>query len=244
VAMITLMLCFYLVHSTWVVSAAYSDPSIVLAASSARGRVTFDDFREAYFWLRQNTPPGSKILSWWDYGYQLSAMADRPVIVDNNTWNNSHIARVGKIMASNETTAIGLMRDLDVDYALVVFGGMVGYASDDINKFLWMVRIAGSTDPSVKESDYLSAQGRYTIDKTMSETMRKSLMYKMCYHRFGQVYTDGGMPVGYDRVRNTEIGDKQVRLHYIEEAYTTEHWLVRIYKVKNKRNRVGSGRRA
>ncbi|RYY72215.1 hypothetical protein EON63_21195 [archaeon] len=40
-------------------------------------RVMYDDYREAYFWLRQNTPVNSKILSWWDYGYQMSAMANR-----------------------------------------------------------------------------------------------------------------------------------------------------------------------
>lgn len=33
--------------------------------------------------------------SWWDYGYQTTAMANRTVIVDNNTWNNTHIATVG-----------------------------------------------------------------------------------------------------------------------------------------------------
>ena len=32
--------------------------------------------------------------SWWDYGYQTTAMANRTVIVDNNTWNNTHIATV------------------------------------------------------------------------------------------------------------------------------------------------------
>jgi len=42
----------------------------------------------------QNTDPNAKILSWWDYGYQMSAMANRTVIVDNNTWNNTHIATV------------------------------------------------------------------------------------------------------------------------------------------------------
>jgi asparagine N-glycosylation enzyme membrane subunit Stt3 len=28
-------------------------------------------------------------MSWWDYGYQIAGMADRPTLVDNNTWNNS-----------------------------------------------------------------------------------------------------------------------------------------------------------
>lgn len=64
-----------------------------------------------------------------------------------------------KAFASSEDKAIEIMRQLDVDYVLIIFGGMTGYASDDINKFLWMVRIAGSTDPNVKEADYFTKQG-------------------------------------------------------------------------------------
>lgn len=32
-------------------------------------------------------------------------------------------------------------QSLDVNYVLVIFGGLTGYSSDDINKFLWPVRI-------------------------------------------------------------------------------------------------------
>ena len=35
----------------------------------------------------------------------------------------------------------------------------MGYSSDDINKFLWMVRIGGSVYPEIKEKDYLSSEG-------------------------------------------------------------------------------------
>jgi len=37
-------------------------------------------------------------------------------------------------------------------------------------------------------------------------------------------------PSGYDRTRNAEIGNKDIKLTHLEEAYTTEHWLVRIYR--------------
>jgi len=47
----------------------------------------------------------------------------------------------GRTMASNETEAQKLMHHLDADYALVIFGGVSGYQSDDINKFLWMVSV-------------------------------------------------------------------------------------------------------
>lgn len=33
-------------------------------------------------------------------------------------------------MASDEEKAYEIMRELDVDYVLVIFGGMVGYSSD------------------------------------------------------------------------------------------------------------------
>jgi dolichyl-diphosphooligosaccharide--protein glycosyltransferase len=52
------------------------------------------------------------------------------------------------------------------------------------------------------------------------------------------IYSDFlGKPPGYDRVRSAEIGNKNFDLQVLEEAYTTEHWLVRIYKVKDLPNR-------
>ena len=120
-------------------------------------RIIFDDFREAYYWLRMNTAEvtfrmidiflvqltlirhwhfqDSRIMSWWDYGYQISAMANRTILVDNNTWNNTHISRVGQAMASSEDKAYEIMRELDVDYVLVIFGGLTGYSSDGNNLF-------------------------------------------------------------------------------------------------------------
>ncbi|XP_044137932.1 dolichyl-diphosphooligosaccharide--protein glycosyltransferase subunit STT3A [Bufo gargarizans] len=239
-----MVMAFFLVtytfHSTWVTSEAYSSPSIVLSARGGDGsRIIFDDFREAYYWLRHNTPEDAKVMSWWDYGYQITAMANRTILVDNNTWNNTHISRVGQAMASTEEKAYEIMRELDVSYVLVIFGGLTGYSSDDINKFLWMVRIGGSTDTGkhIKEHDYYTPTGEFRVDREGSPVLLNCLMYKMCYYRFGQVYTEAKRPPGYDRVRNAEIGNKDFELDVLEEAYTTEHWLVRIYKVKDLDNR-------
>lgn len=56
VFMVTIFLSMYALHSVWVTSEAYSSPSIVLSARGGDGgRVIFDDFREAYYWLRHNT---------------------------------------------------------------------------------------------------------------------------------------------------------------------------------------------
>ncbi len=55
-------------------------------------------------------------------------------------------------------------------------------------------------------------------------------MYKLSYYRFGDMSL-GGNP-GTDRARGYEIGNKDIELTYLEEAYTSEHWIVRIYRVR------------
>jgi len=227
---------FYAMHASFVASEAYSSPSIVLATTRADGsRAIMDDFREAYYWLRHNTDPNAKVMSWWDYGYQISGMANRTVLVDNNTWNNTHIATVGRAMSSTEKDAYPIMQSLDVDYVLVIFGGMTGYSGDDINKFLWMVRIGGGVFPHIKEPDYFGG-GQYRMDAGGSPTMLNCMMYKASYYRFDELKIDYSRPAGFDRARNVEIGHKGFELDVLDEAFTSEHWIVRIFKVKKPSN--------
>jgi dolichyl-diphosphooligosaccharide--protein glycosyltransferase len=223
-------LVIFVWHCTWVTSNAYSSPSIVLASSHPDGtQFIIDDFREAYYWLRKNTDYNSKVMSWWDYGYQIAGMADRTTLVDNNTWNNTHIATVGKAMASSEEVAYQIMRRHDVNYVLVIFGGLLGYSGDDINKFLWMIRIAEGVYPDeVKEGNFFTSRGEYRVDDEATPTMRNSIMYKMSYHNYNELF--GGQ--GQDRVRGARLPSEKIKLSTLEEAYTTENWIVRIYKVK------------
>ncbi|EIM80345.1 Oligosaccharyl transferase STT3 subunit [Stereum hirsutum FP-91666 SS1] len=224
------ILLFFVAHCTWVTSNAYSSPSVVLASHNADGLSIIDDFREAYYWLRQNTPETAVVMSWWDYGYQIAGMADRPTLVDNNTWNNTHIATVGKAMSSTEEVAYPILRKHDVDYVLVIFGGLIGYSGDDINKFLWMVRIAQGVWPDeIQEPNYFTPSGDYRVDEQASSTMKNSLMYKMSYYRFSELF---GSQQPVDRVRGQQMPRQGPTLDYLEEAFTSENWIVRIYQVK------------
>ncbi|KAJ3288477.1 oligosaccharyl transferase stt3 subunit [Borealophlyctis nickersoniae] len=254
------ILCLFAWHCTWVTSNAYSSPSIVLASRMRDGsQHIIDDFREAYYWLRQNSDEKTKIMSWWDYGYQITGMSNRTVLVDNNTWNNTHIATVGKAMASSEDVSYEIMRKLDVDYVLVIFGAAIGYSGDDINKFLWMVRIAEGVWPNeVKEREFFTDRGEYRVDDQATPTMKNSLMYKLSYYRFNELF-GGGQP--WDSVRQSGVSSKPIKLTTVEEggvlsrfhswgwrrfligspsmhsiAYSTENYIVRIYAVKKPDN--------
>ena len=57
-------------------------------------------------------------------------------------------------MTSNEEQAYRIMRYLDIDYLFVVYGGAVGYSSDDINKFLWMIRISANVFDDIYGDEY------------------------------------------------------------------------------------------
>lgn len=115
-----------------------------------------------------------------------------------------------------------------------------------------MVRIGGSTPEGehIKEHDYYTKNGEFRVDRGGSPTLLNCLMYKLSFYRFGAVFTEHvrffifisniflqGRPTGYDRVRHAEIGNKDFELDHLEEAYTTEHWLVRIYRVLKPANR-------
>ncbi|GIZ39002.1 hypothetical protein CKM354_000239500 [Cercospora kikuchii] len=229
---ITTYLLLFVLHCTWVTSNAYSSPSVVLASRLPDGsQHIIDDYREAYYWLRQNTKQDAKVMSWWDYGYQIGGMADRPTLVDNNTWNNTHIATVGKAMSSREEVSYPIMKQHEVDYVLVVFGGLLGYSGDDINKFLWMVRIAEGIWPDeVKERDFFTARGEYRVDEEATPTMKNSLMYKMSYYNYNSLFPAGQAT---DRVRGARLPATGPELSTLEEAFTSENWIIRIYKVKD-----------
>ena len=108
-----------------------------------------------------------------------------------------------------------------------------------------MIRIAQGVFPDdVKERDFLSARGRYGPSKEdLTPTFRDSLMYKLSYNEFGSKYKlrmQKGEVYGYDQVRRVEIGDKNFKLKYFEEVYTTSKGLVRLYRLKTKGELFGA----
>lgn len=55
----------------------------------------------------------------------------------------AQLATIGQAFALPEEQAYPLIEKLGATHVVVVFGGYAGYSSDDLNKFTWMLRIAG-----------------------------------------------------------------------------------------------------
>jgi dolichyl-diphosphooligosaccharide--protein glycosyltransferase len=184
-----------------------SEPQIMLRSRTQDGKpLMIDDFRESYWWLRDNTPEDARVMAWWDYGYQINGVANRTSIADGNTWNHEHIALLGKCLISPEKEAHKLIRHL-ADYVLVWSTKWAGMYGDDLAKHPHMARIGGSVYHDIDQMGYY-----LDGDGNPSEKTRGSLLFQLHGYRL----------------------DPSIEAPTLfEEAYTSKYNMVRIYKVKN-----------
>lgn len=94
-------LAFFMFHCTWVAS-SISTPSVFLTATEADGSITiYDDYRDAYAWLRANTSDDARVLSWWDYGY----VGTCHLTTHTHTWLRTWWFTVGKCFETLASTS-------------------------------------------------------------------------------------------------------------------------------------------
>ena len=186
----------------------FSQPSILYQARGRNGEmIIVDDYREAYWWLRDNTPKDSRILSWWDYGYQIAGVAERTTLADGNTWNHEHIATLGRILTAPVTDAHRISRHL-ADYVLVWAGG----GGDDLAKSPHMARIGNSVYPGLCPNDPTCSTFGFR-GKEPTKMMRDSLLYNLVLHK-----VKPGVEADSDR---------------FEHVFTSRYGKCRIFKIKN-----------
>jgi len=174
----------YMIGSTftkysWRLAKDLSHPSIIIKARTREGRIVkVDDYRDAYKWIRDETPEDARIMAWWDYGYQITAIANRTTLADGNTWNHEHIALLGKALTTEITEGHEIARHL-ADYVLLWGGG----GGDDLAKSPHLARIANSVyrdhcpkDPTCRAFGFVDHQG------TPSPMMERSLLYQLHGH--------------------------------------------------------------
>jgi len=157
-----------------------SNPTIMYYGTIGEKQVLVDDYREAYWWLRDNTAEDARVMAWWDYGYQIAGIANRTTIADGNTWNHEHIATLGRALTSPEKYAHAIIRHM-ADYVLIWTGG----GGDDLAKSPHMARIANSVYSDICPDDPTCKQFGFTDAARNEPTpmMAESLLYKL--HRHG-----------------------------------------------------------
>ena len=184
-----------------------SQPSIMFKASLQNGQhIIVDDYREAYHRLRDKTPEDSRVMAWWDYGYQITGIGNRTTIADGNTWNHEHIATLGRILSAPEERSHRIAKHL-ADYVLVWAGG----GGDDLAKSPHMARIGNSVYGDICPGDPTCSQFGFYHGGRPTKMMENCLLYKMCL---------AGQP-----------GIKPLNSSLFRQVFSSKYGKVKIFKV-------------
>jgi len=145
---------------------------VTISGASLPFAISWPDWLETVAWIRENTPPGSVIMSWWDYGYWITTLGDRPTIIDNATINTTQVALVGKAFISNNSISLPIMKRLNVSYVVVFttlpYNTQMGFWADEV-KWLWMAEIGYylKTEPTHNETFYRF--GDFDLSKLLAD---------------------------------------------------------------------------
>ncbi len=121
------------------------------------------DWKESLEWIKYNTPEGSVVAAWWDYGYWISTLSQRVTIADNATIDSTQIERLAEMFLSSPDEGWKILQEMDADYVLVFVAGerlatsgepvyILGGGGDESKK-QWFMRIAGEPLPKYLYSD-------------------------------------------------------------------------------------------
>lgn len=184
VTVLALALSVFYFHSV-TMAEHLSEPQVMMSARDRDGsRIIIDDYREAYWWVRDNTPEDARIMAWWDYGYQINGIANRTTIADGNTWNFEHIALLARTLISPENESYANARHL-ADYVMVFTSRFAGVYSDDLAKMPQLALIAGNVYPEIQ---YENERQGFFCDREGNATpaAERSLIYRLTY--YGRVH--------------------------------------------------------
>ncbi|MEM2109889.1 MAG: STT3 domain-containing protein [Candidatus Odinarchaeota archaeon] len=215
------------------------DVSRQFAPSEMVGLGVYYDWQESFQWMRNNIGTGRVILSWWDYGYWITAVANETTLMDNGTFNETQIAILGLALMSGEVEALKIMRQYGVEYVLVHFGYFIPSLSGDEGKWIWMVRIASDNYPEIiNESQYYNATAGKPTSKFFDSLIYKLLFYKEPGSYELASYVSNSMDkLGYPKYQSYPTSQRWMFIGadsdypVFNAAYISSHNLVKLYKV-------------
>jgi dolichyl-diphosphooligosaccharide--protein glycosyltransferase len=228
------------------VAAAYAPATIVTSSIPvipSQG-TKYQDWLEALAWIRDNTPQSSVVMAWWDYGYWITALADRKTLADNGTQNTTQIAMVAQMFMRNETTAIPMMQRYNVSYVVIFVTyistqqgaqpSFAGYGED--GKWYWMVRIANQT--SYGDQTILFQQ-KSEITTSATGTTGTTVDYYRILEDGDKIIANDSISSGQNLndnsvlgfMMNTGVRISQATSDYFDRVFSSSNNFVFVYKV-------------
>ncbi|MCR4368736.1 MAG: glycosyltransferase family 39 protein [archaeon] len=129
-------------------------------------------WKEALYWMNENTPEDSKFFNWWDEGHWITFIGERAVTTDNRNYELEYNADVARFMlAGTSQEALGILEKYDPDYVIM---------SDDLlgkmnSLGLYAYKTANRSDPRVTQFTSLAADCFRASDELGAQTVLQCL---------------------------------------------------------------------
>ncbi|MCX6750851.1 MAG: hypothetical protein NTZ83_05315, partial [Candidatus Pacearchaeota archaeon] len=93
----------------------------IKAQSAQIGSSANPQWQYAMEWVRENTQPGEIFVHWWDYGYWVQYMGERPTVTDGGHGNGYWDHLTGRYLLTTPypETALSFMKTQNVSYLLI-----------------------------------------------------------------------------------------------------------------------------
>jgi asparagine N-glycosylation enzyme membrane subunit Stt3 len=116
---ITIILILLAITSIYYIYSSYQTSSIQAQYVGPSANI---QWQNAMAWVRDNTSLGDIFVHWWDYGYFLQTLGERPTVTDGGHSGGDHtIHYIGRYILTtpNPKTAYSFMKTWNVSYLLI-----------------------------------------------------------------------------------------------------------------------------
>jgi len=177
-----------------------------------------NDFRETFAWMRANLDSTAVVVSWWDYGYQITTVGEATSVVDNGTWNNTAMGMVGRqFMATDELESIEILGgQWNADYVLVSWSYFYPNGGGDEGKWQWMIRIAYETLQNTPWAIEIGERWNETTYKPTCEFFETTLWKMLTYGEPFIDYDEHPDLIKQLLQRNYPLGYFEARLNWAD----------------------------
>ena len=145
------------------------------------------DWLQALNWMKDNVPEDALVVSWWDYGYWIEALAERTTMADGYTINGTHMGEIAKMFLFNETESISKFQYYNASYVVVhpTYYQDTELGQGDQGKWSAMARIARLDET---EYYYYDEQGQFQYTDLYLNSVLNKLLRKEQTEYFELVY--------------------------------------------------------
>jgi dolichyl-diphosphooligosaccharide--protein glycosyltransferase len=194
-----------------------------------------NDWIETLEWIKTNTPEDSVVVSWWDYGYWITTLAERTTVIDNATVSTWQIQKVAEIFMSTPDEAWNLLTAWDADYVVVYVAAQkltgdgdslyVLNGGGDESKKPWFMSIG-----NVELSKYLESDGKTGTDYFWNETLLGKMIpytiaiyYNEVSQQSSEIFQNGFVPISILDINYDDDGNYPLKLVHTSPSFTNKN---------------------